>query len=183
MLKNQEVKLAHGVTVFFNIQKEEMTPVQLRRLQGWGKPIDPVAIFWAIPIGFIGTSFVGIATNLFAMVTLATTLSSGAATVMMTIGVAGGVAFSAYGLIANTIYKRKLKFLQQAYDLVKEVKGKKGLLKRAYKRFKKKVSGVSLLEYAQRIVDLSYTDAFEKKKGRIASCRNMKKIVLASFQN
>ncbi len=182
-LENQTVKLSHDVETTVEIKETNLEPYQLAKLKRDGIPLDPNVIFWGIPGGFISSMAVSGISNAAVVIFSggAAAIGTVGATVIITAGVTLGAGVTAYGIIVNTIYSRKLKIISQAYDLVKGDTSNKRLLNRFYRQFRKKVNGVGQLEYAQRIIDLSYKNAFGKGKGKFVGALKMKEIIIDSF--
>jgi hypothetical protein len=182
ILANSRLELDHGVSVEVKIEQRELEPYELAKLKRQGLPADPAASFWGLPGGFIGASAIGGISNAVSVVVTGANLAVAAGTGILIVGVTVGATISAYSIIVNTMHRRRVKLLQQSYDLVNGVKNKKRLLDRFYRQFKRKISGVTKLEYAQRVIDLSYENAFGKKPGKFVGALKMKKIIIESFK-
>ncbi len=183
VLENQNVKLVHGTSYKLSIKKRDLKPYELEVLEAKGTPLSSEAVFWAIPagFGFSGLANAGLSLGAW-IVTNGGGLSVAASTAVWTVGIGIGVGITTYGLIANTLYKRKLKFLKSANDLYENQDAKTSrLFNRFYKRFSKKFPGISKLEYATRVIDLAYENKFVRKGNKFITLRKMSKVVNKSF--
>jgi hypothetical protein len=175
------LKLSHGVEVAIDGRKHIGGSYQLNRMSE-DLPYDLEVIVYAPVYSVAGTMFVGGVGGAIVYI-----LSGGAlslvAPAVLPVAALAGLSFSAYALIANVTHYRKVNLLQEAHDMAEwRQVGEFPILEKFYKKFKRKMKDVSLLEYAQRIVELAERNEFAKSNRRFVNAHNMNRMVLKSFK-